>query len=160
MESRRSSAHPYYTFWQLYKWYLLIALCKWSNEYLPGFGFQKISENWFQPRLILGLFSIPLAVVVVLISRYFFIRQRRGSFLLGKLLLRPGLLALTVFLLCAVFEVGEQWAMQNWYYPTILHISYARGLLLHTLPFQLLNLAFWAALTFFAARKRLRASLA
>jgi hypothetical protein len=73
------------------------------------------------------------------------------------LLHRPAALALTMFFLCAVFEVSQEWIAQNWYYPTILHVNYARGQLIHYLPFLLANLGFWAALTFFAARRRLRA---
>jgi len=141
-------------------WYLLIVICQWSNQYLPGFGLPKIGENWFEPGLVIGLFPIPIAFAVVLISRYFFVPKSRGSLLMGKLLHRPVALALTMFLLCAVIEFSQVWFMQHWYYPAVLHIAPASGLLTRYWPVQLLMLGFWAALTFFAARKRLRSSVA
>lgn len=142
-------------------WFLLIAVCQRSNEFLPGFGLQKIGEDWFQPPYyVLGLIPIPIAIAVALLSRYLFLPQRRGSLLMGKLLHRPLALALTMFVLCAVIEISERWLMQNWYYPIVLHIDTSRGLFVQFLPFQLAIIGFWAVLTFFAARKRLRSTVA
>jgi hypothetical protein len=69
-------------------------------------------------------------------------------------------LALTLFFTCVVVHFAAGWALQTWYYPSVLHGSYnpawQRGLLFFRIP----TLALWASLTFFIARKRLRSSVA
>jgi hypothetical protein len=137
-------------------WYLLIAICLRGNEILPGLGLEKIGEDWFRPNLIMGLLPIPIAIAIVLIARRFILP---GSIVLGRLLHRPAALALTLFFLCAAFAAGQEWVRQNWYFPMVLHIRNFQGQRLSNLLFQLPYLGFWAALTFFAARKRLRSSL-
>jgi hypothetical protein len=135
-------------------------LCTSLNEILPGFGLHKISQDWIQTAVALGLSPIPVAVAAVLVWRYFIWPKRKGSALLQKLLCQPGKFALTLFLTCVIIHLAAALAFQAWYYPATFQHPDLRGLQLRFFLFRLPWMTLWAGLTFFIARKRLRSSLA
>ncbi len=130
------------------------------NEILPNFGLQKISHDWLQFVLALVISPLPTAIVAALVWWFLIWPKRKGSALVQKLLRQPGNLALTLFLLCLAMHTAGVWALQTWYYP----ISYAyvkiHGAQWRLYLWNLPMLALWAGLTYFIARKRLRATLA
>jgi hypothetical protein len=139
---------------------VIAPLCLWLNELLPGFGLEKISVDWLQTALALTFSPLFTAVLAALVWRFFIWPKRRGSALLQKLLRQPVYLALTLFLLCVIVQIAAAWALQTWYYPTVFHGSYNQGWQMRTFLFRLPTLVFWAGLTYFLARKRLRSALA
>ncbi|HWC60608.1 MAG TPA: hypothetical protein VHC44_13010 [Verrucomicrobiae bacterium] len=130
------------------------------NEILPGFGLQKISHDWLQLVLALIISPLPTAIIAALVWWFLIWPRRKGSALVQKLLHQPGNLALTLFLLCLAMHTAGAWALQTWYYPlsysNVTHHGAQWRLYLWNLPM----LALWAGLTYFIARKRLRATLA
>jgi hypothetical protein len=132
----------------------------WLNDILPGFGVQKTDETWLRSGLALGFTPLPMAILALLVWRYFIWPKRRGSALLQELLRRPGMFALSLFFLSVVFQIVATWALENWYYPIAFHDVYNQGLQTRLLFLRLPPMVLWAGMTYFIARKRLRSRVA
>jgi hypothetical protein len=138
-----------------------LPLCISLNEILPGIGLPKIEDEGLLSAVLQIIMSpLPTFIVAALIWRFLVWPKRRGWGLIEKLSRRPAKLALTVFLLCLGMHLASAWALQAWYYPLAYpHVS-IQGLQWRLYFWQLPVLAFWAGLTYFIARKRLRSSVA
>jgi len=138
-----------------------LPLCISLNEILPGFGLPRIEHDGLLQALLQIIFSpLPTLIVAALIWRFFVWPKRRGWGLIEKLSRRPSNLALTLFLLCLGMHSASAWALQAWYYPLAYPHVTIHGLQWRLYLWQLPMLAFWAASTYFIARKRLRSSRA
>jgi hypothetical protein len=119
-----------------------------------------IGGDWLSNSFALMFSPFVLGIAAVLFWRYFIWPKRRGSALLQKLLRQPRNLALSLFLLCVAIHMASAWAAATWFFPAVApHVSY-RVWQMRLVLIRLPTLAFWAGLTYFIARKRLRATVA
>ena len=115
-----------------------------------------VSEDWL--NAVVGAIFSPLVVAIVAacIWRNFVWRRQRKALFLHKLLQHPVNLALILFLFCALFRVAAGYLFRGWYEPMFYH-TLGYNPQIGPLIIQLYEYVILAALTYFVARKRLRA---
>jgi len=107
--------------------------------------------------LVMVFSPIPAAIVVVLVALYLIWFKRTGSSRFLKFLGQPAGMALTLFILGALFTFASTWALQAWYYPIIAqHASYRQDTQMRLFCLRLPSLALCAVVTFLVAHRRLR----
>jgi hypothetical protein len=121
---------------------------------LPGSA--DLSE--VQPLGLAMVFApIPIGVATVLIWRCLIWPMLSSAVRFQKLLHQPATVALTLFVLGALFTFVAAWALRTWYYPIVAHhIGYSHDVQMRLFFSRLPYLAFWSVVTFLIARKRVR----
>lgn len=113
-----------------------------------------ISQDWVPA--VFSLVSPPLVIATGLLWWRFVRRKQQEASFFRKLLQRPASLALIFFVLCALFRIIAGCLIQMWYTPMLYHVRYYNSQIGSVFVHLYVNVIL-ASLTFWVARKRLRA---
>jgi hypothetical protein len=132
------------------------------NEILPGFGLHEFSNRSIQVVFGFLCSQLVIAIAMGLIWWRFIRPSKRATGLFKELLHRPWGLALAFLLVCGVFRVIAAYLTQTWsvpifYHPPVFSQHYVDRF---EIRWGWDECVVFALLTYFVARKRLRAAAA